>query len=729
MATARAAGPKLTRGPRKRASSDAAPERFATHKRRANWFQARASWPLREASATHVAAARRAARASLAAAPGMSAWEQAGPTNIGGRLTSLAVDPRDADVVFAGSAGGGVWRSRDAGRHWQPLWHDQDVLNVGALALDPSAPDVLYVATGEANLSADSYPGLGLFVTRDGGEHFERLASAEEHGLPWRVGALAVDPFDPLHLRLGGVSHGAGAPAGLFASGDSGLTWQRDLSLTPYETNCHAVVFHPRRRGVLFATLHERGARSGLWRSRDGGASWVQLVQGLPAPERFTRASLALAPSRPDTVWLLAADDRDHVLGVFVSRDWGSTWRDVTSRHFHGEGQMFYNNAIAVHPRDPDHVLCGGVDLHRTTDGGRTWRKVTRWDDERGGSRYAHSDHHALVMPSGAPGRVYDGNDGGLDLSEDGGTTWTNRSAGLAVTMFYDVDVAESDPRLYGGGAQDNGTLVTQSGNSDDFFELTGGDGGWLLIDPRDPGHVYSSSQYLTVNRRRRGRWRDVSPELSDDDEAPWMAYLVMHPRRSDVVYAGARRVWRTSDDGLTWEPLSASLDGSSITAIEVARADPRRLYVGTENGGIFRSRDGGRHWSGNLAGARLPGHTVTRLVTDPRDSGRIYAAVGGTQHSHVFRSVDGGAHWDDLDGGRLPDVALHALALPADAPGSLYACGDAGVFVSPDDGGTWLDLSANLPRVMCVDLVYHAATRSLFVATYGRSLWRLALA
>ena len=388
---------------------------------------------------------------------------------------------------------------------------------------------------------------------------------------------------------------------------------------------------------------------------------------------------------------------------------------------------MTYGNAIVVHPTDPNHVICGGVDLHRTTNGGNTWRKITHWDANRGDADYAHADHHALLMPAAAPGRVYDGNDGGLDVSEDGGTSWSNRSKGLAVTMYYDLDVAPSDPRSFGGGAQDNGTVVTATGSADDHFEIEGGDGGWMVYDPRKANHVYASYYNMNITRIRGTQRRDVSPPASDEEkESVWMVYITLDPNRPSTVFTGSTRVWRSKDDGETWRPVSKTLDGSPISAIEVAPADSRRVYVATENGAFFRSLDGGETWSPNMAGPELPGVTITRLESSPIDADVLFATLANFGNSHVFRSDDGGAHWQDVDGGRLPDVPHHAVIVSPDEPRTVYVANDASVYVSHDQGGTWHSLKRNLPNTMCVDLVYHEGAGTLTVATYGRSLWRL---
>src|SRR6266851_2730760 len=408
--------------------------RLSRHKKRSVWFQSRSAWPVREAPVHALVRERDRTKRTLPAKENV-AWECIGPTNIGGRMTSIVCHPEKPDCIWAGAAAGGVWQSKDAGRTWRALWRDHDTLNIGSLAIDPKNPAVIYCGTGEANLSVDSYAGVGIYRTDNGG-----------------------------------------------------ATWERESFVSKNNYWCHAIVFHPTKRRVIFATFTEQGAKSGIWRSTDGGENWMQLTEGLPAPECFGRTSLAISLSSPDVMYAFAEDAHsyrsDLVLGVFRSDDGGKSWREIGGKHFSGEQQISYGNTIAVHPKNPDHVLCGGVDLHLTTNGGKRWKKVTRWDAKPGDANYAHSDHHHLLMPPGAPGRVYDPNDGGLDVSRDGGITWSNRSKRLAITMYYDVDVAQSDGRHFGGGAQDNGTVVKTTGSNNDHFEILGGDGGWMIYDP-----------------------------------------------------------------------------------------------------------------------------------------------------------------------------------------------------------------------------------------------------
>ena len=705
------------------------------HKKRSVWFQARSSWPLREAPVHTLVMERNRVKRDLPAPKGGAPWKCIGPTNIGGRMTSVVCHPNNPDFIWAGSAGGGVWQSNDAGLKWRSVWRDQDSLNIGSLAIDPGNPEIIYCGTGEANLSADSYSGVGIYQTVNGGATWKLLAPSANAGIPTRIGVIAIDPFDSSYLLIGGVGADESSPqpedfGGMFVSHDGGMSWRRETFVSTKNYWCHSIVFHPVKKGVIFATFTEQGAKNGIWLSEDGGENWRQLSNDLPPPENFGRTSLAISPSDPDVIYAFVQNTlsgrSDRLLGVFRSANGGEAWREIGGRHFGREGQISYGNTIAVHPKHPNHVLCGGVDLHLTTNGGKTWTKATRWDSAPGKPHYAHADHHHLVMPLAAPGRVYDPNDGGLDVSEDGGITWSNRSKGLAVTMYYDMDVSQSDGRHFGGGAQDNGTLVTTDGRRDDHFEVLGGDGGWMIYDPADELHFYASYYNMGIWRWRDGRGRDVSPPARKGEaDSVWMVYVAMDPEDPNTVFTGSTRVWRTKNDGKKWRAVSPILDGSTISAIEIAPADSKRVYVGTENGGFFRSLDGGNTWSANLAGATLPGHTITRIdSTSKLGADFLFITIANFGHSHVFCSRDGGKTWEDVDKGRLPNVPHHAVVIRPDEPKTVYVGNDAGVFVSRDSGNTWMNMTRNLPNVIVVDLVLQEKDGTLSAATYGRSIW-----
>ncbi|MBW8873699.1 MAG: hypothetical protein JF614_01950 [Acidobacteria bacterium] len=675
-------------------------------------------------------------RKAMSAPPAAEPWKEVGPTNIGGRMTAVVVHPDQPDILWAGASGGGVWRSLDAGRNWRSLWHDQKSLVVGSLALDPKDPSRIYCGTGEANGSADSYPGAGLYLSVDSGDHWSLLASPKDQGIPTRIGTIAVDPFDSRHIVIGGIKgfseDAVPSLGGMYvAPVDARDPWKRETFVSNESHNCHSILFHPTKQGTIFATFAEDGAQSGIWRLRAGEAQWKHLTDGLPAPENFGRASLAIAPSAPEVIYMLAAAPSGEVLGVFRSDDGGDKWQDADAGHFGDIGKIDYANTIAVHPKNKDFVICGGVDLHLTQDGGRgRWTQVTHGDRERGHPWYAHPDHHALafVALKTDDSRIYDLNDGGMDVSESEGRIWENRSRGLAVTQYYTLDVAPSDEKRFGGGTQDNGALITLTGGTDDHFQVLTGDGGGIAFDPADPDHFFVSAQNLDIRRWKEGKERSPIKGPDPTGFSFILTPLALSSERASIAYTASNVVFKTEDDGDNWKPVSPDLDGTLVRVIEVARADPQRIYAGTEDGGFFRRDDGDKAWRVVLSESALPvsGKPITAIESSPGDADLVLVALAGFGSRHLFLSPDGGRTWRDFDGGHLPDAPINALVIPKAGPTILYAAGDAGVFKSGLAGPSWQNLTANLPNVRITALVYHEKSRTLFAATYGRGIWKL---
>lgn len=681
-------------------------------------------------------------------------WRSLGPRNVGGRSTAIVFDPRDPQHVLVGSGAGGVWASADGGLKWKPIGDAQPTLNIGALALDPRDPDVLYVGTGEANLNADAYPGLGLYRVSAAGEWLNIGPD-----LPKRIGAIAVDPHSERgHILVGSASDEPSDPAGLhegwqnadgtwnwtaisgFAFGHDATSATPPKSSQPYR--CHSVLFHPTDKSY-YATVNLRGWRSGIWRWRDG--AWEQLKRGLPPGEHFGRTSLAIAPSDPNVLWAYAAHRRDGMLGVFMSEDAGDHWHATGVDHFASQRSTYYNNCLAIHPNDPRSVICGGQDLHRTHDRGKHWERITEWDLPKGDRHYAHADHHTLaITPEGA---VYDANDGGVSFSPDFGDSWETRDSGLVTTMFYDMDVAPTNAKVFSGGTQDNGTQVQESDKPAGVFtQVKGADGGWTMFHPEDETQLWASSQNVDIAFASDGSFSDVSPSgLTDDETEVWMSYLAMDASagkgRTRPVFLGTTRIWRTIDDGGSWRPVSPVFDGSTVTAIEVADANPRFVYAGTRLGGFFRSTDGGNTWSENFAGVDLPYRYITRIESHPKNHEILLLTVGATppkpgasgqSYSHLYFSVDGGCIWRPADSKQLPDVPHNCVTYETRSPFRAFVATDIGVYVGiwneRERQFDWDDLIGNLPNVMVTDLVYHTKTQALFAATYGRGIFRLDL-
>lgn len=723
-------------------------------KERAFWFSQRAAFPLRDTPPAELE--RYWASQTIADITSAHQWDCAGPFNIAGRVTSLVVHPRDPQRWFAGSAAGGVWMSTDSGISWTPTWSPFLNQNIGALAWWNPRGDqwCLVAATGEANMSNDSYPGSGMYFSSDDGLTWQPLfgtpRSATQKAIeqdvqtfPRRIGWIAI--HGPQMFAIGSVSHDDHMPAGLYRITSSG-------SLAPCrfwgnrKYNCHCVLFHPQDPNRMIASVEPGGTRNGIWTSHDGGNHWEHLTRGLPPGDEFRRTSLAFAPSDPDVIYAVSSDRANALLGVFRSTNGGKSWKQIFRGSRAHETQMSYNNTLAVHPSKPDRMIWGGSRLYLTDNGGKRWRVATLPD--RGAPNYVHSDHHAVLWLD--EDRILSGNDGGVSLSEDRGRTWTERSSRMVTTMFYDVDVAPTNANVFGGGSQDNGTLITgiRGFRDGEFDRALGGDGGWICFDAADDQHIFGSSTSFFVYRHRRGKpWKLVRPKGLPPEETQARSLIVLAMEQSSkrgvkTVWAGSTRLWKTIDDGDHWRPSSPTFDGSPISAIEIAGTKGQILFAGTTNGGIFRSRDGGVTWSQNLAETKIPQHAITSIQVHPRRPRTVAFSVASTgilssgvelgtgtslPFGHVFLSDDLGDTWTDIDRGALPNVVYYAAAWQTQRPHYLFVAGDAGVFALVND--TWMSISGNLPSVVISDLVYHAGSRTLTAATYGRGLWRLRVA
>lgn len=723
-------------------------------KERAFWFYQRAAFPLRDTPPAVLE--KHWASLTIADTDPAHAWEFAGPHNVAGRVTSLIVHPENPNRWYAGSAAGGVWRTTDSGARWNYVWSRYSNQNIGALAWWKQGDDwYLVTATGEGNLSGDSYPGSGVYFSRDEGLTWQPLFGAplglapdsideDVQKFPRRVGCIATHGAE--NFGMGSISLDDRLPGGLYL-------------LTPVEGlrpcmfwgnhryNCHSVLFYPGNPRRLIASVEPGGTRNGIWRSRDSGATWEQLTKGLPSGDQFRRTSLAFAPSDPDVIYAVSSDCANALLGVYRSRNGGDSWTEILNGARRQEWQMSYNNTLAIHPSKPDSMIWGGTQLYRTDDGGRRWRTITNSD--RAAPNHVHSDHHTVLWLE--DGRILSGNDGGVAVSEDDGATWSERSGHMNTTMFYGVGVAPSNSNVFGGGAQDSGTLVTGlNGLPVGHFErVSPGDGGWICFDPTDEEHVFTSSQNFMIYRHRRGtQWTAVPPKNipSDETKQRFLAVLAIDPSSKPgrkPLWAGSSRLWRTGDDGKTWEPVSKQFDGSAISAIEISALDPRLMFVGTTSGGVFRSRDRGKTWSQNLAASAVPRRAITSIQIHPRRRRTVVFTVASTgmlsssvhldsgetrAFGHVFRSEDEGDTWTDIDGEALPNVVYYAAAWQSQPPHYLFVAGDAGVFALVRHRGneTWINITGDLPSVVISDLVYHTGSRTLTAATYGRGIWRL---
>ena len=657
-----------------------------------------------------------AAAARLGASDG---WEPLGPEIIEsyaistGRVSAVVLHPADMDVIFAGGAQGGVWRTENAGAAWRPLTDRECSLAMGALALDPVDPDIVYAGTGEQHFSADSYYGCGILRSADGGESWIRLGEGVFTGPMGGTTISRVVVDSATAGTLDATTVYAATEGGLFISTDSGAGWTRVLDGVVTD-----VLVHAGARETMFAAVAEGEEKRGhatLHRSDDAGWSWREVDPGLGMLP--WRAQLAQSHSNPDVVYLSAGESE----GAMIARstDGGESWRRMPAVGLRC-GQCWYNQSLAVHPADPDVVYFGGVLLYRSDSGGATFSML--------GRASIHVDQHVLTVDARAPDMLLVGNDGGVYRSLNRGETWESLNTNLSLTQFYaGVSIhprAEAISVL--GGTQDNGTI---EGDGDlSWPQVMGGDGGFTALDPRfDRRWAETQWRGGTGGPRRSDnggsfRYRGRGIDLGDD--ALFIPPLVMDPFDPDLLYFGTELLYRTVDGGGLWEPIAEAPAGN-ISAIAPSRSDARVLYFGTSESDIVVTRDGGATW--RAVSGSLPMRYVSDIAVHPHDPATAYAVFSGFGTGHVFVTRDYGASWADITGD-LPDHPVNAVLLDPGELSRIYIGTDLGVFSSMGGGG-WVRLGEGLPMVAVFDLAVEPAAGVMVAATHGRGAFALPVA
>ncbi len=731
-------------------SSSGGENRFKEKNYPSQWFWLQRTFPYDRADKdAYSHAVKQAKRMGLFKQDVQPEWEFLGPENIGGRVVDIEFNPKNPNVVYAAAATGGVFKSLDHGENWFPVFDDQPNLTVGDLAVDPVDPNIVYVGTGEANGGHNNFPGNGVYKSEDGGNTWSLIGLQNSAS----IGRILVDPSDHQRVLVAAVGSyfETGGERGVYISNDGGNTWQQSLFVSD-STGAVDLIMDPQNPQFLLAAMWERvrrpvyrsqthlyGATSAVYRSQDGGLSWEKLgpANGFPdaTQTRVGRIGLAMCASNSKIIYALFTDGSD-ITGLYKSEDGGNTWKDlgVTETLQNGSnGFSWYFGQVRVHPTDPNTVFVLDVALMRSIDGGNTWPIIYGYDGPSG----LHVDHHALAFDPSDVNYVLDGNDGGINISEDGGETW-RKVAILPVTQFYEIGLDPQHPQYAYGGTQDNGTLRTKNSQPDAWERIFGGDGFYVLIDPRNPDVIYAEYQWGQLYKSTDGgkTFYDILPEEIKNERHNWDTPVVMDPQNPDVLYYGTNHLWRSSNGGASWVKISPdltrNLDDSrvgTITTIAVAEADAKVVYVGTDDGLIWKTTNLGTTWTNISEG--LPFRWVTRVAVDPFDVQRVYVTFSGLKwqdpQPHIFKSEDGGVHWQDISS-NLPDAPINAFAMDTEEPEILFVGTDVGAFVSFDDGTYWQALGAGMPIVVVNDIKIHPASHELFAGTHGRSMYKIDL-
>jgi photosystem II stability/assembly factor-like uncharacterized protein len=686
-------------------------------------------------------------------------WRMIGPFR-GGRAVAVSGVVGQPNVFYFGSVCGGVWKTTNAGRTWTPIFESQPVASIGAVAVAPSDPNVIYVGSGEADFRSDICSGNGVYKSMDAGRTWTHIGLEDTR----QIGRILVDPHDPRTVIVAALGHayGPNAERGVFRSRDGGQSWQKVL-FKDDDTGAVDLAFDPRDSRILYTALfHTRrtpwnvyppsyGPGSGLYKSTDGGDTWRQLSgHGLPS-EHVGRIGIAVAPSAPDRVYLIV-DAKEG--GVYRSDDAGENWQrtDPEQRIWQ---RGWYFGGINADPRNPDVVYVCNTSFYRSTDGGRSFDIIK---GAPGGDDY----QHLWIDPSDAD-RMILSSDQGVVVSVDGAKTWTSWY-NQPTAQFYHVITDNRFPYWVCGAQQDSGSACTISRSHSGAIGFrdwrpvgAGGESGYIATDPLDASILYGGSFGSDVVKYNliTGQGQDIAPSLTYPGayRRTWTLPLVISPRDPHELYFSNQILFRTKDSGQTWQVLSPdltredpgvppNLDASAAANVDAGVGRRRgviyaiapsplvagEIWVGTDDGLIQMTRDDGKTWQNVTPPALTPWSKVGIIEASRHDRNTVYVAIDRHRledlKPHILRTRDGGKTWTEIVNGIPEGSFVNAVREDTARKGLLYAGTETGVFVSFNDGDEWQPLQLNLPNCSVRDLVIH--DDDLVIATHGRSFWIL---
>jgi photosystem II stability/assembly factor-like uncharacterized protein len=687
-----------------------------------------------------------------------------GPATMGGRIAAVAGVAGDRVTLYVGAAGGGLWKSSDGGVRFKPIF-DKYNQSIGAIAIDPSNPKTLWAGTGESWVRNSVSVGDGVYRSTDGGDNWTKLGLGDtEH-----ISRIVVSPKDGKTVFVCALGHlfDDHAERGVFRTTDAGKTWEKVLYVAP-DTGCGDLAMDPQEANVLYAGMWQvrrrpdfftsGGPRSGFFKSTDGGTTWQPMKKGLPEGE-IGRIAIAVAPSRPSLVYATVEAKKT---ALYKSEDRGETWVETTAAQAVGV-RPFYFSRLVVDPVDPNRLYKMGLFAGMSEDGGKTFLTLGVGP---GGAGY-HADVHDIWVNPQHPADLVIGTDGGVFVSHDRGNGW--RFVGtLPVSQFYHVSVDMAWPFNVYGGLQDNMTWYGPSrragglGNRN-WQGITNGDGFWAFVDPTDADVIYAEIQGGNLSRVRRSTFetKDIKPQPREGEPRfrfNWNTPIHMSRANPGVIDYGAQFLFRSKDKGESWERISPDLttndparqrqdqsgglspenssaeNNCTIFAIGESPKNADVIWVGTDDGHVQVTRDGGKTWTNVTANVRgVPKNTwVSSVEPGHFDESVAYVTfdghMTGDMTPYVYRTTDYGKTWENLGqvGQVGPDIRGYAHVVKEDLVDRdlLFVGTEFGLFVSVDGGRQWAQFTSRLPNVAVRDLAIHPRDAALVIATHGRGLY-----
>jgi photosystem II stability/assembly factor-like uncharacterized protein len=695
-------------------------------------------------------------------------WNSIGPSNIGGRTISIAINPQNPRTIYAGSASGGLWRSYTGGEG-ATAWNYVDVkdasgnyyavLGVGAIAIDPTDTNAIIIGTGEVYGYQKSVGGLGLRTTR--GSYGIGILKTTNGGASWThpvnwnrnqrrgVQDIAMNPRNPNVVY-------AATTEGVMKSTDKGETWNFILDTLMAVD----MLVNPKDTNIIFVSCGNLGSRgSGVYRSTNSGSSFARI----DTLSKFSgKIMLAISDTFPNVVYADVADSTASK-GLWRSTNNGESWRRLNATDY-ALYQGWFSHFVVVHPNDTSKLLCAGVDVWKSNNGGRTLSQKSYWYNwyldtviapgfPEGTPDYSHADHHSFAVHPHNPNIVYFGNDGGIFRTTNFGESFEGLNGGYHTQQFYNGSSNSfSDSNAASGGMQDNATAIYLGRNDGAWYRCIGGDGCWTAIDQKNDSIVYGSAQYLYMVKnetRGKGFWNYIYGGVSS--VVNFVAPYILSPywndtistTRSRVLYAGEDVVSKSTDGGITWVTTNNNLplDGNAVLSLAVSVHKPDTVYAGTLPTvaplGIWKTINGGTSWTkiDTSSLLNLPNRYPLDIAIDENDvrlphatfAKRAFVVFGGFDTSHLFKTTDGGKTWLDCDRGRLPNVQTNAVFIDPKFPHNIYVGNDIGVFLyaESDTADTVINFSEGMPPAIVMDLSFSRSNRMLRAFTHGLGAWQ----
>ncbi len=687
-----------------------------------------------------------------------------GPALTSGRIVDFAVDPNSPKTYFVASASGGVWKTTNAGTTYEPVFDNEGSYSIGCVTLDPTDPNVVWVGTGENNNQRSVAYGDGVYKSTDGGKSWKNMGlKNSEH-----IGMITVNPRDPnvVYVAAYGPLWSAGGDRGIYVTRDGGNTWEQILSVDE-NTGANEILMDPENPDILYAATHQRrrhvftyvggGPSSALYKSTDGGKTWAKAMTGLPSVD-LGRIAMALAPSAPGMIYAMVEASQGKG-GVYRSTDSGASWEKRSGYATSGN----YFQELFVDPKNADKVYAIDTWLHISTDGGKSFGIL--------GEDTKHVDNHCVWIDPNDSDHLLVGCDGGVYETWEGAKTWQFK-ANLPVTQFYKVALDNSEPFYYVyGGTQDNfslgGPSRSVSGNgiaNEEWFITHGGDGFESQVDQNNPNIVYAQSQNGGLVRydRQSGEETGIQPQPRKGENAyrwNWDAPLAVSAHAPGRLYFCAEKVFRSDDYGNSWKVISDDLtrhinrdtlkvmgrvqsvdevekNGSTslygnLVAFSESPLDAQLLFVGSDDGLMHRTADGGAHWTQLNNALGVPDRTyVNALYASRFDKNVVYACFNNHKNGdfkpYVYKSVDQGNTWESITANLPERGSAYCLEQDHVDQDLLFVGTEFGVFFTNDGGKEWKQLKAGMPTIAVRDMAIQRRDNDLVLATFGRGFFVL---